>query len=165
MGTSRFFFDGAAPTGIYTLSRRDAVPVSPCAPPAPAATEPGELQVRLAALDGQAPEALWNTVQELAGKLTESFGTQLAEVLNDEGFFDKGQEYRFVAAALALGLNREPGLRKIGLTATLVLARKAGSDEIRSFAIRLLGEAREVDRGKRTPENIMKETEIGRAHG
>ena len=78
--------------------------LSPCAPPAPAATEPGELQVRLDALDGQAPEALWNTVQELAGKLTESFGTQLAEVLNDEGFFDKGQEYRFVAAALALAL-------------------------------------------------------------
>jgi len=131
--------------------------LSPCAPPAPAAAEPGELQARLDALDGRAPETLWNTVQQLAGKLTESFGTQLAEVLNDEDFFDKGEEYRFVAAALALGPNRDPGLRKIGLTATLVLARKAGSDEIRSFAIRLLGEAREVDRVKSTLENIMKE--------
>ena len=128
---------------------------------APAArAAPGDkenLENRLKAVNGTSPATLLNTVQELAGGLTEESVRQLAGVLKDDGFFDRSEEYRFVAAALGLGLQQDPGLRKIGLTATLVLARKAADREIRSLSIRLLGESREVDRVKGTLQNILKE--------
>ena len=117
----------------------------------PARTQPGEketLERRLAAAKDASPDALLNTVQELAAGLTEQVGRQLKEALKDEGFFDQGEEYRFVAAALALTRKQDPGLRKLGLTSALVLARKAASKEIRSLSIRLLGESGELGRAK-----------------
>ena len=126
----------------------------------PARTQPGEketLERRLAAAKDASPDALLNTVQELAAGLTEQVGRQLKEALKDEGFFDQGEEYRFVAAALALTRKQDPGLRKLGLTSALVLARKAASKEIRALSIRLLGESGELGRVKSTLADILEE--------
>ncbi|HBO51574.1 MAG TPA: hypothetical protein DD471_06285, partial [Planctomycetes bacterium] len=129
-----------------------------CSWPLPARTQSGEkesLERRLAAVKDASPDALLNTVQELAAGLSEEVGRQLKETLKDEGFFDRGEEYRFVAAALALTRKQDPGLRRLGLTSALVLARKAASKEIRCLAIRLLGESGELDRVKSTLANIL----------
>ena len=115
------------------------------------------LELRLTEAKGTPPEDLLNRVQELAAGLTEETPGELDKALRNEDFFERSEEYRFVAAALALNPKRAPELRRIGLTAALVLSRKATDSEIRLLAIRLLGESGDIDRVKRTLAGLLDE--------
>lgn len=122
--------------------------------------EPGKeesLELRLTETKGTPPAELLNRVQELAAGLSEETPRELDKTLRDENFFERSEEYRFVAAALALNSKRAPELRRIGLTAALVLSRKAANSSIRLLAIRLLGESGDIDRVKRTLAALLQE--------